>query len=195
MKKGLTLIEMLIAMTITMVILAITITQFIMQRDHINIQQTQIKLDRETRLTLIFIGQELREIGLDPKRTHSFGITAGASNSLTYLVDRNLDGILNSDDYGNFYLNGDVLVFYNTQTATHVDEILSNVKKIQFRYYDDRGFEILAFPIPIDEESSPGFFDPLVAKIEVTLTTQIQDFRGRTMGHSTQISQCERKNR
>ena len=187
MKKGLTLIEMMIAMTITMIILAITITQFIMQSKHINIQETQIKLDRETRLSLVFIGQELREIGLDPKRTHSFGITAGNPNTLTYLVDRNLDGVADVADSGDFRLVADTLFFNNT------DDILPNVTGLQFTYFDESGNEILVFPI--NEEVAPGFFDPTVAKIEVTLTTQIQDFRGRTMGHSTQISQCERKNR
>ncbi len=187
MKKGLTLIEMLVAMTITMIILAITITQFIMQRDHINIQQTQLKLDRETRLTLVFVGQELREIGLDPKRTHSFGITAGYSDTLRYLVDRNLNGVVDADDIGEFSLSGNYLVF-NT-----ADSILLNVTGLQFTYFDESGDTIVVFPI--NEEVTPGFFDPTVAKIEVTLTTQIQDLRGRTMGHSTQISQCERKNR
>ena len=187
MKKGLTIIEMLIAMTITMIILAITITQFIMQRDHINIQETQIKLDRETRLTLIFIGHELREIGLDPKRTHSFGITAGDSNSLTYLVDRNLDGVVDAADSGDFGLSGNYLVF-NT-----ADSILSNVTGLQFTYFDESGDTIVVFPI--NEEVTPGFFDPTVALIEVTLTTQVQNLQGRRMGHSRQISQCERKNR
>ena len=187
MKKGLTIIEMLVAMTITMIILAITITQFIMQSKHINIQETQIKLDRETRLSLIFIGQELREIGLDPKRTHSFGITAGYSDTLRYIIDRDKNGVVDADDIGDFSLSGNHLVF-NT-----ADSILSNVTGLQFTYFDESGDPIVVFPI--NEEISPGVFDPTVAKIEVTLTTQIQDPQGRTMGHSRQTSQCERKNR
>ena len=186
MKKGFSLIEMLVAMTITCIILGITITQFVIQRRHIDMQEMQIKLDRDTRLSLIFTGKEMREIGLDPKRTHSFGITAGNVNALSYLIDRDQDGVVDAADNGNIYLNGDTLVFNN-------DDILANVIGLNFSYFDKGGNEILVFPI--NEEVSPGFFAGTVAMIEVRLTAEIRDIRGKLIARSEQTSQFERKNR
>lgn len=186
MKKGFSLIEMLVAMTITCIILAITVTQFVLQRKHIYMQEMQIKLDRDTRLSLIFIGKEMREIGLDPKRRHSFGITAGNVNALNYLIDRDQDGVVDAADIGNIYLNGDTLVFNN-------DDILPNVIGLNFSYFEKGGNEILVFPI--NEEVSPGFFASTVAMIEVRLTTEMRDVRGKLIARSEQTSQFERKNR
>lgn len=186
MKKGFSLIEMLVAMTITCIILAITVTQFVLQRKHIYMQEMQIKLDRDTRLSLIFIGKEMREIGLDPKRRHSFGITAGNVNALNYLIDRDQDGVVDAADIGNIYLNGDTLVFNN-------DDILPNVIGLNFSYFEKGGNEILVFPI--NEEVSPGFFADTVTMIEVLLTTEMRDVRGKLIARSEQTSQFERKNR
>lgn len=186
MKKGFSLIEMLVAMSITCIILAITVTQFVLQRKHIYMQEMQIKLDRDTRLSLIFIGKEMREIGLDPKRRHSFGITAGNVNALNYLIDRDQDGVVDAADIGNIYLNGDTLVFNN-------DDILPNVIGLNFSYFEKGGNEILVFPI--NEEVSPGFFASTVAMIEVRLTTEMRDIRGKLIARSEQTSQFERKNR
>lgn len=186
MKKGFSLIEMLVAMTITCIILAITVTQFVLQRKHIYMQEMQIKLDRDTRLSLIFIGKEMREIGLDPKRRHSFGITAGNVNALNYLIDRDQDGVVDAADIGNIYLNGDTLVFNN-------DDILPNVIRLNFSYFEKGGNEILVFPI--NEEVSPGFFADTVTMIEVRLTTEMRDVRGKLIARSEQTSQFERKNR
>lgn len=186
MKKGFSLIEMLVAMTITCIILAITVTQFVLQRKHIYMQEMQIKLDRDTRLSLIFIGKEMREIGLDPKRRHSFGITVGNVNALNYLIDRDQDGVVDATDSGNIYLNGDTLVFNN-------DNILPNVIRLNFSYIEKGGNEILVFPI--NEEVSPGFFADTVAMIEVRLTTEMRDMRGKLIARSEQTSQFERKNR
>lgn len=186
MKKGFSLIEMLVAMTITSIILAITVTQFVLQRKHIYMQEMQIKLDRDTRLSLIFIGKEMREIGLDPKRRHSFGITAGNVNALNYLIDRDQDGVVDAADIGNIYLNGDTLVFNN-------DDILPNVIGLNFSYFEKGGNEILVFPI--NEEVSPGFFADTVTMIEVRLTTEMRDVRGKLIARSEQTSQFERKNR
>ncbi|MBA7602837.1 hypothetical protein ES703_09933 [subsurface metagenome] len=186
MKKGFSLIEMLVAMTITCIILAITVTQFVLQRKHIYMQEMQIKLDRDTRLSLIFIGKEMREIGLDPKRRHSFGITAGNVNALNYLIDRDQDGVVDAADIGNIYLNSDTLVFNN-------DDILPNVIGLNFSYFEKGGNEILVFPI--NEEVSPGFFADTVTMIEVRLTTEMRDVRGKLIARSEQTSQFERKNR
>ncbi|GAH66741.1 unnamed protein product [marine sediment metagenome] len=128
----------------------------------------------------------MREIGLDPKRRHSFGITAGNVNALNYLIDRDQDGVVDAADIGNIYLNGDTLVFNN-------DDILPNVIGLNFSYFEKGGNEILVFPI--NEEVSPGFFADTVTMIEVRLTTEMRDVRGKLIARSEQTSQFERKNR
>jgi prepilin-type N-terminal cleavage/methylation domain-containing protein len=189
MKKGFTLVEMLVAITITAIILTITISQFLMQKKHVDMQQTQIKLGRDTRLSLIFLGKELREIGLDPKKTNAFGITKGDNDTLTYITDKDMDGFVDiPTEVGNIYLIGNTLVF----NGTH---ILSGVTAggLNFTYFDKNGFEILA--LPINEQIAPGFFSDTVALIKISLTTEKKDIRGKLLARSEQTASFERKNR
>jgi len=186
MKRGFTLIEMLVAMTITIWILAVTLGQFFLQRRHLNMQEIQVKLDRNTRLALMSIGSEMRDIGLDPRNSHSFGITAGNLNSITYFVDRNQDGVVDATDAGDIHLNGSDLVF-NGNT------ILSDVTGLTFTYYDNAGNAIVV-PPPINEDDGFGYFTSAVALFQVTLSTQINSPQGRILGISNQTAQFERKN-
>ncbi len=187
MKRGTTLIEMLVAITISAIILAVTVQQFLMQKGHVERQENQIKVDRDTRLTLMFIGEELREIGLDPKKTHAFGITEGFVDTLRYRIDRNQDGVVDPADIGDIHLNGDVLVFNN-------DSILSDVTLLQFTYFDEGG-NTIAIPPTINESDPTGFFTDTVATINIRLVTEKRNPRNRLIGHSDQLLQIERKNR
>jgi prepilin-type N-terminal cleavage/methylation domain-containing protein len=187
MKKGLTLVEMLVAITITAIILGITVTQFIMQRKHIDMQETQIKLDRETRLSLVFIANELRELGLDPKRTHSFGITNGDPISISYLTDRDVDGIVDAADNGTITVVGDTLRFNN-------QFIIDKVSHLWFTYVNNDplpGDTVVVFPV---NEDSGGYFYPSISAIRVRLMTEITEGT-RLVAQSDQRIEVEMKNR
>jgi len=185
MKKGFTLVEMLVAMTITLWILAATLGQFFLQRRQLNMQEVQVVLDRNTRLSLMSIGQEIREIGFDPHRTHAFGITAGDLLSLSYLTDRDGDGVVDPADNGNIQVVG-------TDLLLNGSNILSDVSHLHFTYYDKAGNIINV--LPVNEQVSPGFFADTVAVIQVVLETQIVNNQGKTLGLSKQSAQFERKN-
>ncbi len=187
MRKGLTIIEMLVAMTITGIILAATIHQFAMQREHINMQEQQIKLDRDTRLTLMFVADELREVGLDPKKTHSFGITNGDSHSVAYMADLDLDGDVDANESLHIFLSGDFIVF-------NTDSIISNVVTFEFAYLDSED-NLIVFPAGgFDEDDGWGYFSDTVATFQVQLLTEVHR-RNRLIARSNQTIEVERKNR
>lgn len=187
MRKGLTLIEMLIAVTITSIILAVTVTQFVTQRQHIDMQEKQIKLDRDTRLTLMFIADELRELGLDPRKTHAFGITSGESTSVAYLSDLNQDGISDPTESLHIFLSGDFIVF-------NTDSIIEHVTDFQFTYFDEADSMIAIPALGITEDDGFGFFSDTVATFLVRLRTEIHE-KNRLIAQSDQTIEVERKNR
>jgi prepilin-type N-terminal cleavage/methylation domain-containing protein len=184
MRKGLTLIEMLVAVTITTIILAVTVSQFITQRRHIDMQEQQIKLDRDTRLTLMFIADELREVGLDPKKTHAFGIVSGDTQSITYSSDLDMDGALDANENFQISLNGDFIIF-------NADSIIDNAVAFNFSYFDEDSNQIAGTVV---EDDGFGFFEDTVAAFEVELTTEIHE-RNRLIARSNQTIEVERKNR
>lgn len=187
MRKGITLIEMLVAVTITGIVLAIAVSQFVNQREHIDMQEQQIKLDRDTRLTLMFIAEELRELGLDPKKTHSFGITTGYDSSVAYLSDLNMDGVVDANESLHIFLNGSFIVF-------NTDSIVDDVVTFQIAYLDSAD-NVIAIPGPGLSESDPtGYFSDTVATFQVQLTTEIYK-RNRLIAQSNQTVEVERKNR
>jgi prepilin-type N-terminal cleavage/methylation domain-containing protein len=187
MRKGLTLIEMLVAVTITTIILAVTVSQFVTQRRHIDMQEQQIKLDRDTRLTLTFIADELRELGLDPKKTHAFGITTGHDSSVAYISDLDQDGAVDPNESLHIFLNGDFIVF-------NADSIIENGVTFQIAYLDSAD-SLIAIPALGITESDPfGFFSDTVATFQVQLTTEVHE-RNRLIARSNQTIEVERKNR
>jgi len=183
MKKGFSLIEMLVAITITIIILGLTTAQLFMQRKHVNMQQNQISLDRDTRLALMFIGNEMRELGLDPKKTHSFGIDSANASSIKYLSDKNLDGTLNLDETGKIHQLGNILIYNN-------DSIIPDVDTLIFKYFDTNG-DSIAMPF---SENKVGFYTDTVALFQVHLITERRDLRGKLLARSDQSAQFERKN-
>lgn len=184
MRKGLTLIEMLVAITITTIILAVTVSQFVTQRRHIDMQEQQIKLDRDTRLTLMFIADELREVGLDPRKSHAFGITAGDSHAIAYTSDINRNGVVDVNENFQIFLSGDFIV-YNT------DSIISHAVTFNVAYLDSADSVIA---LPVVEDDGFGYFSDTVATFQVQLTTEIQQ-RNRLIARSNQTIEVERKNR
>ncbi len=184
MKRGFSLIEMLVAITITAIILAITTTQLFMQRKHINMQQNQIQLDRNTRLALVFIGNEMRELGIDPKKTHAFGIVSGNTSSIQYLSDKNRNGFVDLGEAGDIHINGNVLTYNN-------DSIIPDVDSLIITYLDRNNKSIAG---GFTENDGTGFYTDTVALFDVHLITERYDVRGKLLARSDQSAQFERKN-
>jgi type IV pilus assembly protein PilW len=86
-KKGFTLIELLIAMAISGVVLAGIYKVYASQMQINNTQNQVVEMQQNARVAMHFLEKEIRMAGLDPTGTADAGVTAAASNAITFSVD------------------------------------------------------------------------------------------------------------
>ena len=85
--QGFTLIEMLVAMTISSVLLGATIMVFNQQRDTITNESTKTNLRSLGRVAMAELSKEIRRAGYGFPPGQAAGITAATSTSLTFNAD------------------------------------------------------------------------------------------------------------
>ena len=108
--SGFTLIEVLIAMTVTLIIMGGAYMVFNSQQRTTTTQTNVSDLQQTLRAAMDFMARDIRMAGYDPKITRSFGISDIKFRSLTDTVsatgnsfihfswDKNSDGILDTDE-------------------------------------------------------------------------------------------------
>lgn len=114
-KNGFTLIEMLVALVVTMVIMGGAYSVFNSQQKQTTIQTNVSDVQQSVRAAMDFMSRDLRMAGYDPEDIGGFGIvdikfrdlndsvSNTGSSFIRFLWDRDSDGFLDSDetiDYG-----------------------------------------------------------------------------------------------
>ena len=168
--KGFTLIELMIAMTISGIIIALTVNAFLQQEDQ-NITQNQVtEIQQNARAGFHMIISEIRMAGFDPTGNYGTAIIAAGTGALgsplifTYVADN--DCIDNDGDAGipnppctdaNVDEPGELktvtinLFDSSIDSGVTLDEIqisaagqpiAENIAALQFTYFDSTGTQI-----------------------------------------------------
>ncbi len=118
-QKGLTLIEMMIAMVIGLLIVGTVITIFITNvrsnRDFVSMT----RLNQELRGVMTFVSDELKKAGYsaDPEKDDFVDeLTLSGANCLRYGYDEDGDGSLDADERFGFQLNANAIEWANSNT-------------------------------------------------------------------------------
>ena len=93
-QHGYTLIEVLLALTLSSVLLAVMVASFINQRKTYAIQEEVAAMMQNGMAGLDLMKREIMMIGYDPTATAGAGIVAATANSLQFTMDLNGDGDL-----------------------------------------------------------------------------------------------------
>ncbi len=120
-QKGLTLIEMMIAMVIGLLVVGTVITIFITNvrsnRDNV----AMIKLNQELRGVMTFVSDELKRAGYSADPDNDAFIEQlnydGASNCLRYSYDENSNDVQEADEQFGFQRVGNLLRWTNQVTS------------------------------------------------------------------------------
>jgi len=118
--KGLTLIELMIAMAIIGIIMAAIFSVFnARQKSHRN-QRLLVEMQQNSRAAVSLMKREIRLAGYDPTESDNFRIDAAGNNSIQFTMDLNLNGVVDmmADEFviyaivgGNLMRNADTLAY------------------------------------------------------------------------------------
>lgn len=98
--KGMTLIEILVAITISGIIGIFIARIFEVNSQVMTGEQKVMMMNSNARQGIYELGKNIRLLGYDPMiiGSNTFGITAADGTSITYTADSNSDGVLGADE-------------------------------------------------------------------------------------------------
>jgi len=140
--KGVTLIELLIALVVSGIFIASLYRVFISQQKIYTVQDQVADMQQNIRGAIDRMTKEIRMAGYDPQGTGIFGFQMAASNgritgpnSIAFTIDDNEDGIIDNNDSEQigFRLNGLKLQKYSTG-AIHWQPLADNIESLSFLY-------------------------------------------------------------
>ncbi len=86
-ESGFTLVELLIAMTIGLIILAALSSTFLMQSKIYDVQEQIVEMVQTARAAMDMMSREIRMAGYDPSGLAGAGIVSATSNSINFTLD------------------------------------------------------------------------------------------------------------
>lgn len=138
--QGLTLVELMVAMLLTMVLMAAVYTTYQVQRTTSDVQHEVSSVQQDLRAVLDIMAWDIRQAGCDPSLQSTAGlvIIQTGPESISFSMDLNEDGDTADTEPAeqvSYTLSGTSLRRKNVM-ANVVTTLSSNVTTLGFTYYD-----------------------------------------------------------
>jgi len=165
--RGLTLIELMIALSIGMIILGALTSTFILQRKAYNTQEQVIEMTQIARAAIDMIGREVRMAGyFNPAKPmqrdnsanpHFVGIP-NTNSRLEILADLNGDGETDDENEKIIYTFDSAKKMIRRNTGGGAQPFAENIQAFSFFY--------------LDADDNPAATDSAIHKIRITITAR-----------------------
>ncbi len=138
-KGGFTLVELMIAISVTFVIAAAAYSAYKMQQKSYSAQDLVTEMQQNIRAGMFFLARDLRMAGYDPTFSDNFGITTATAGTVTFTTDSDENGVVGAGETLTFELaidadndgiadNGSCALVRNNQA------IAEDIQQVQFLY-------------------------------------------------------------
>ncbi len=97
-ENGFTLIELMVAMTLSLLAMSAIYSAYISQQKAYDIQLDVVEIQQNIRSAMFFITREIRQAGYDPYATSGSGIVTAAASAITFTFVADDDGTNNDGD-------------------------------------------------------------------------------------------------
>lgn len=134
---GLTLVELMIAMVLSLVLMAAVYLLYQVQSSSSNTQGNVSQMQQDLRLSMDVMEKDIRMAGYDPKNSKQFGIVTASAHELALTVDSNTSGAVDNGERITYSLVGGAL--NRTESGSSAVAIANNVTALDFTYYDRSG--------------------------------------------------------
>ncbi len=147
--RGFTLVELLIAMAITSIVVAILYTTFQNQQQIHNTQNQVVEMQQNIRSAMAIMSREIMLAGYDPEDSGLFGFTDITQNTVTFSMDVNSNGHLDGGESITYSLfdspvadvsERDGILDIGRDTGSGAELVAESVSAMSFAYaFDDDG--------------------------------------------------------
>ncbi len=174
--KGFTLVEVLIAITITGVVLGAIYNVFASANQTYFTQDSVADTQQRARIGLDFMVRDIRMAGLDPMLTYTAGIEEATATKIRFTADKNVDGVIQNVNRERltYELDGNRLCLYEgvdlgTPPPPTAVTLIDNVSALSFIYRDVDG---VAIALPV---SASNLAD--IRTVDISITCQGTDYK------------------
>jgi len=151
-ERGLSLIELLIALAVTSILLVGIFNIFLSQHRTYMAQDQIVEMQENVRAALDIMLRDIRMAGYDPTEAGGMGITNidEAIPSLSFTADINENGVIgaseSNEDITYRYDANNLVIRRKSTTNDNLLPLVSNIQSLNFRYFDENG-NLLPSPV------------------------------------------------
>jgi len=160
-KRGFTLIEMVVTITVLGILLGFIYGTLIYQQRNANLQIEYTVFSQKLQSFIGFFKTRVREIGYDPFETNAYGIINGDSTILRYNADDNGNGDF-SDDLPHQFTFNTGKIYYDGSP------LISNIDTFKLSYYDFSDDSIPSIVQEVDTVNHTS--SPVVRRVHYKVT-------------------------
>jgi type IV pilus assembly protein PilW len=176
-KSGFSMIELMVAMTIAVIVVGVTVGAMVSQQKNHVTQASLVDLQQGLRAAMEVVGSELKMAAYDPTGTAGAAITVADTAELQFQIDRNADGDWDSGEIIRFALTNDAnrdgiadgtpCDLGRALDGGALQVLAENIDALNFVYFDSNG-NVLATPVA-DPAAIGSIQITLVARSGATL--------------------------
>jgi len=142
--KGFTMIELLVALVVSLLAMAAIYSTFLTQFKSYQVQEETAEMQQNIRAAMYYMQKEIRMAGCDPARIGGFGISLANNNQIRFTEDvrSSADGSSPDGDVGDpneditYALNGTNLERTDNNVGGGPQVVAQNINAIDFVYLD-----------------------------------------------------------
>ena len=139
-EAGFTLMELLVAVTLSLIAMAAIYSAYVTQQRAYQTTQDMTAIQQNLRAGMYFLEKDLRMAGYDPLDSGSFGFTNMAAQSFKYTWDADEDGFLDpATEYVIYKFESPEPTLERDRGDGSFNDIASEISNITFYYYDSSG--------------------------------------------------------
>ena len=184
--QGLTMVELLVAMVVSLLAMAAIYSTFLTQLKSYHLQEETADMQQNIRVAMYYMQKEIRMAGCDPQRKGSFGFiqTNGDwanANSIRFSEDVNdgagglPDGVLNANETIQYNLNDSDGDLVNDELVRNGVTVAQNIDAIDFVYFDGADPPVRLNPFSGGPTNVSATNYDNIRSVEITIVARTDD--------------------
>jgi len=183
-KKGFTLVELLMALSISSIVLAAIYCVFSIANKNFTTQNVAANVQQSLRSAIGLMARDIRVAGLDPTDSDNFGIEYASQTKIRFTLDSidsgsgEFNGIVDEANFEQitYDLQGNQVMqtLYETGTPNSA-ALISNITNLNFAYFDDQNTDLIDYGLAPPRVPNGQLGD--IRTVEISIT--IQESAGR----------------
>ena len=191
-KRGLTLVELVLALSISSIVLAAIYSVFSIANKNFTTQNVAANVQQNLRSAIGLMARDIRHAGLDPTGSDNFGVEYASETKIRFTADSiesgsgEFNGIVDETNFEeityNFQSNQVMQTLYETGSSPNAAALINNIANLDFAYFDAQNNDLIDYGL-----SPPRVPDDKLSDIrilEILVTHEEPAGRGKTVSRT-----------